>query len=676
MLQLLRAGLEVNRHPLKGVYVCSIGKKKKQVNPPTEVLCTLFEGQLDEDTLKFTQRYSEVSPIELSYQGQQVTLRPWESSSCMMAAAISNRLIQFPVRPRTCVLALDCTLHTLTHFADIVGPEGRLFGIISSHNTDPPSPEDLRCVLKRYPQLSVVLGEIQEASLDSYKNQLSLSSSSKYSFLMGLHPRLGAASPARKLLEAAGTQQLCRNIFSFLECDDFASISCLVVSHWPPNTTVDVIREVVLTHINIIQRWRTPVQAGAESESGGLDESSGHELADGAEECPSAAEPNDSTPAEKKRSSKDLKHQFSSQQWVVLDLPTDNIASHEPATPFAKKLGEVLDNMKRFRCGKRTGLLSKELLLLQPHFANRALLLLKYATHCDERSRKAAKLQGAEGSSPAMASAESTARLNSGERALRAAKLKARAASSSAAELDAASGESPRRKHCEERARRSAKFKAALASSAAGELEAPEMETKEKQVELENPRGGAPAALRPAPQQQGARAQRQGQPAGPAGPGLTGLDLLMSPMMQGNYGGVLDPHEAMAHAGVMPGRFATNTQGRPEAVDSFKMLRASEAHQPPAVPLGRQLQREHPYDAFQRPDASQAQAPHPQYAWPPMFPSYGTGEGGPCMPEAGHQNFRPPPPAAAPALRPQGQALAPHDLVQNYDQHKYLAISL
>merc|ERR1719211_663354 len=44
--------------------------------------------------------------------------------------------------------------------------------------------------------------------------------------------------------------------------------------------------------------------------------------------------------------------------------------------------------MKRLSTGLRTGLLTKEQLLLAPYFPSHALILLKYAPHHDERAMR------------------------------------------------------------------------------------------------------------------------------------------------------------------------------------------------------------------------------------------------------------------------------------------------
>lgn len=394
MFQIFRHGIDISRHHLKGVYICTVGKSRKQPSShPAEIVCTLHEGRVpdDEEDSAPPDPRAKYGPITLSYQGWHATLRPWDPNTCIIAAGIHNRLIHFPIRPGSRVFALDCSLPTLSHIADIVGPNGRLIGVIGDDHPQRPSPEELRRFFKRHPSVSVVTEDIQRASLERYERLLSLPDSSRQAFLMGLHPRLGENSPIRQLAEVA--PKVVRKIFDFVECNDAAKVKCLVVCHWPPGTRVDVIREVVLSHIDILQRWRPPRGQAAEpiSELGGREgtEGDGNSSQDSSggegEGTASGAAAGDKGRERKRRPKGDSEPV---PQWVLMDLPTHHIITNNAAPDVNNKLTEVVGDMKRLTSGLRTGLFAKEQLLLTPWFPNHALLLLKYAAHRDERTQK------------------------------------------------------------------------------------------------------------------------------------------------------------------------------------------------------------------------------------------------------------------------------------------------
>ncbi|CAE8599872.1 unnamed protein product [Polarella glacialis] len=379
MFQIFRHGIDISRHHLKGLYVCMVGKnRKKSNNPLAEVICTVRDGRSDECDWEDDAGAcgSEYGPITLSYQGLDVILRPWDPEKCVLAAAIHNRLIHFPIRPGSVAFALGCSLRSLSHMADIVGPKGHIVNVICINDPSQTVPGDSQLVSfhRRHPNVSVISADVQAATLEKYELLLSVPDSSKYAFLMATHPRLGATSPARLLTEDA--PKLCKHIFDFLECGYPAITKCLVVCHWPADTAVDVVREVVLTHIDILQRWRPSKNISL------------------LEEEPDSAGGIDSTEAERdtdrdgdKHSSKRSKNKEevgSVPQWVFLDIPTDNIRAGSPDANLHTKLIEVVDDMKRFTSGLRTGLLAKEQLLLSPYFPSHALLLLKYAMHLDD----------------------------------------------------------------------------------------------------------------------------------------------------------------------------------------------------------------------------------------------------------------------------------------------------
>jgi fibrillarin-like rRNA methylase len=240
MFQIFRHGVDISRHHLKGVYVCMIGKKRNQCSQsPESVICSLREGRSEDSEEVEVDREKQggnskpsYGPITLSYQGAHVTLRPWDPYNCVIGAGIHNRLIHFPFRPGTRVFALNSTLQTLSHIADIVGGNGRVIGVIDESYPQRPSQADLSKFLKRHPGVSVIMADVQNASLETYERLLSIPDSSRYAFLMATHPRLGENSPARVLKDAP--QKVFKLIFDFLECTDAAKVKCLLGCLWQP----------------------------------------------------------------------------------------------------------------------------------------------------------------------------------------------------------------------------------------------------------------------------------------------------------------------------------------------------------------------------------------------------------------------------------------------------------
>jgi len=403
MIQLLRNAFEVSRHHLKGVYICKISKSRKSssagVAPPVELVCTLHDGKglLDYSGLEGEPKGTEYGPIQFTYMDRCSSLRPWSPDACVLSAAIHNRLIHFPVRPGSRVFALDCSFRTLSHIADIVGPSGRLIGVISRSHPQRPKPAEVNRFTKMHPRVSIINEDVQNASLDRYKRLLSLPEASKQAFLMALHPRLGKDSPVRKLGDLGEeTSNVVKKIFDYLECSDAADMSCLIVCHWPQDTRVDVMREVVLSHIDILQRLRGNKKAKQPRESGGeeeQDDDSDKGECDkgegGADKGFSSHSEDDSGEAidRKKRKSKSKKND-PAPQWILLDVPTDRIVTNNPAADINAKLTEVVNGMKKYRSGLRTGLFAKEQLMLMPHFPNHTLLVLKYTAQRDECTRK------------------------------------------------------------------------------------------------------------------------------------------------------------------------------------------------------------------------------------------------------------------------------------------------
>jgi len=236
---------------------------------------------------------------------------------------------------------------------------------------------------------------------------LSLPESSKQSFLMAMHPRCGADSAVRRLLEADEPEHIFRRIFKFLECGDVANVKCLVFCHWPPGTTMDTTRDVMLRHIEIFQRWRVPPHlaeqeaAAASSANAAAAEANEEILEERTEEVEEVDGSTEAAPAapggtvvssgEDTTTATDTNAQNNQSrltndsaavpQWVLLGLPMDHIVTSGESADENRKLAEVVEAMKRLRSGRKTGLQPKEQLVLAPHFPNYALLLLKYSTH-------------------------------------------------------------------------------------------------------------------------------------------------------------------------------------------------------------------------------------------------------------------------------------------------------
>merc|ERR1719424_1351033 len=259
---------------------------------------------------------------------------------------------------------------------------------MAADDPNPPSKEELGRFLGRHPQVWVVTEDIPQASLERYELLLSLPEECKYAFLMTQHPRLGADSCAHVLAGEKGCQKILRRIFDFLEFPDAAKARCLVVCYCTPETRVDVIRDTVSSHVDILQRWRVP-------NKGTKDRGEGSSVSGSVRE---------DTESKGKSGGRDgEEHQ--GPHWVLLDLPTDRLITNG-RLDMESKLAEVVDDMKRLGSGLRTGLYAKEQLLLKPYFPNHALLLVKYTPHRDERrggltARRAAAAQAGNDTSSA-----------------------------------------------------------------------------------------------------------------------------------------------------------------------------------------------------------------------------------------------------------------------------------
>lgn len=408
MIPLLRHGLDIYPHHWKGVYVCAMGKNSKHARgTSTEAICTLREGHCEDDfddvegggssgSGDADGKQGRHAPLTLSCQDTHVTLRPWNPYQCIIAAAICNRLIHFPIRSGSGVLAIGCSLQTLSHFSDILGPEGQLIGVIDEFHGERPSSAALRKFFRAHPRVHVMVDDVMTASLARYERYLSLPLCSKHAFLMGLHRRLGASSPIGVLNSAPSSETLVKHIFSFLEFGEPPDIRCLVIFHCPSGTRMDALRSLALSQMDIVQRWRSSAKTSdkapkkmerpdPDSDSDGEDgPNRDQDDPDGPDGDKSASAPDTRGDSGTRSRSKDQ----STRQWVFLDLPLENLAIDTPNASVSSKMLEVVSALKRLRSGLRTGLLAKEQLFLMPFFPNHALLLLKYLTHRDSSGKK------------------------------------------------------------------------------------------------------------------------------------------------------------------------------------------------------------------------------------------------------------------------------------------------
>jgi len=404
MSRYVKHGFTINQHHLKGVYVSIIGKYWKQSTSPAEIICTLREvrdADSDSDTDPFDPD-AKYGLISICRGGVREILRPWDPHTCFMAAAIHNHLINFPVRPGSCVFAIDCSLQTLSHIADIMSNNRRLIAVIDTNNEKRPAPEELNRFLRTYPGTSFVVDDIQNATLERYERLLSLPDASKYAFLMAWHPRLGAQSPARKLLDALEPPKLAQHIFDFLQYDDIAQVKCLVFANAGAQPQIEVIRRVVLSHIDIFKRWKTsartiePQASAADKEDGEEDGKVDGEVdgkvdgeVGGEADCKEdgrddGKESNREDGKEDNRTPEPLSLRVLMNFLIVPNGASSKVADERT------ELTQALRDMMRLPSGLKTGLFAKEQLSLKPYFSNH-LLLLKYSALHDERGRKPRK---------------------------------------------------------------------------------------------------------------------------------------------------------------------------------------------------------------------------------------------------------------------------------------------
>lgn len=277
-------------------------------------------------------------PITLTFCGQQTTLRPWDPSTCPLSAAIHNRLVHFPIQPKTNVFAAFWSLQSLSHISDTLGPAGRLIAVLSSESKL--KPETVHHFVMRHANTTVIFEDPKEASFERYERLLSLPDDSRYAFLMAFHPRLGADSPARILKPEAS--KICTLIFDFLVCTTPAETKSLMI--WNSNKEfierpgeTSHIFDQALKHIHILQRWRKP-------------------------KCI----------AKKKKASEIETSESKERIWIIMDVCNKSTIGGDLDMKLVNEMGKM-------------GLLAKEQLSLTPWFPDRSLLLFQYALRSDER---------------------------------------------------------------------------------------------------------------------------------------------------------------------------------------------------------------------------------------------------------------------------------------------------
>eukprot|EP00931_Biecheleriopsis_adriatica_P038054 TRINITY_DN21825_c0_g1_i2.p1 TRINITY_DN21825_c0_g1~~TRINITY_DN21825_c0_g1_i2.p1 ORF type:complete len:705 (-),score=113.73 TRINITY_DN21825_c0_g1_i2:48-2138(-) len=407
MIQAFQGGMDIRKSHLKGIYLCMVGKDYKKVpsDLKTVVICTMREGEEDDSESCLEPHSSSSSssvpcaPITISCQNQHFTLRPWFPECCRLAAAIRKGLICFPIRPKSTVFALNCSLRTLSHVSDTVGPKGRLIGVLRK---DMACPQELiQAFTQKHPNTTVVTEDIQSATLERYERMLSLPTSSRYAFLMALHPRLGAKSPARLLHE--NPRRLCRIIFDFLECTDAALVRSLVVWHWPENQSqsdsqalldheaqVGEAREIVLNHIDILHRWRKPRDSIAGIPRPKVSETDGSEQKEKMwvflDMCLGSAQEGDRDDDVKRKENRN-------ENGVTFEDDEKCVTQVQELSEDEKTARDLktVQGMKWLANGHRTGLVAKEQLDLAPWWPNHSLLLLKYDRYKDEPRKRVAK---------------------------------------------------------------------------------------------------------------------------------------------------------------------------------------------------------------------------------------------------------------------------------------------
>jgi len=432
MLSMLGNGFSVRRHRVKGLYICKWTRQWKPqgeeepVSTPVKVLCTLLDGVEEEPTC--TQMSEHIDdelrkPIVISYQGVKATLRPWDPSSCVLGAAISNDLIHFPIRPGFKVFAIDCSFVTLIHLADLVGSGGALTGVMSLDCAAPLGENQVR-ILRKRSNVTMVSMDLKEARLESYQLLLSLPESSKQAFQQGLDPSLGENSPVRKL--AGDASKILPLIFSFLENPGVSGVNCLFAGNWARGTSTDRIHQVILSHIEILKgltvkkcgettsskrraqdavpRWilmdvaasdlvnsksqKTSAEVGAQSKSEGNPEAGREACPEESSEAGPAALPEASSEA-RPEACATTSHEANTEE---ARIPS---ATEEP-NPEAC-LAEIFEALHRLPDGRRTGLTAREQLALYPHFSDHIFLVLKYSNYPGERDSSPRQKHAEEG---------------------------------------------------------------------------------------------------------------------------------------------------------------------------------------------------------------------------------------------------------------------------------------
>jgi len=87
-----------------------------------------------------------------------------------------------------------------------------------------------------------------------WERVLSIPDDGKYAFLMSLHPRLGAKSPARHLI--MDRVKLVRLVFTFLDCRFMSTVSRIVLCRPVGTQQLEDVQRTGLEYVNIVQKWK------------------------------------------------------------------------------------------------------------------------------------------------------------------------------------------------------------------------------------------------------------------------------------------------------------------------------------------------------------------------------------------------------------------------------------
>eukprot|EP00933_Yihiella_yeosuensis_P049310 TRINITY_DN4608_c0_g1_i1.p1 TRINITY_DN4608_c0_g1~~TRINITY_DN4608_c0_g1_i1.p1 ORF type:complete len:688 (-),score=148.57 TRINITY_DN4608_c0_g1_i1:177-2240(-) len=383
MLPARSLAIDIHRHRLKGIYV--LNSNSQAGSGTVDRICTFRQGlaeDLKKDTSVQPDSWKNSGAITFSVQGDHIVLRPWDPDKCFLAAAIHNHVIGFPIRQGKRVLALGCSLITLSHVSDLLSSTAKLIAVMIKDAPDCPSEAQIDRFHRRHSNTVVVAADVQSATLEDYERLLSIPVSSQYAFLMALHSRLGAESPAR-VLAGENASKLCKHIFSFLKSEDLALTNSLIVNCWPKDTKAEDTRELVLRHTEIVSKWKNsqakPTVAPTTDGDDGEKVKEKKEK-DGSDSDKDSEAKEDKENAKWQADKRLLRH-------ILINLPLNHMISDTQTEDRSEKVTEVAEAMKYLENGERTGMTVKERLMLKPYAPDNALLLLKCQSNREGRPR-------------------------------------------------------------------------------------------------------------------------------------------------------------------------------------------------------------------------------------------------------------------------------------------------